>query len=102
MKITVICRVEPGCLGPDGADHVEDFCKLGQKEFDAIDPDKVEWQIVPRFDKTKPEVQYKLRGRYLSEEQSALYLKALGKDPEEFEEDMFKQLTVSVNHYFGR
>lgn len=102
MKITVICRVEPGCLGPDGIDHVEAFCKLGQKEFDAIDPDIIDWEIIPRLDKTKPEIQYKLNGRYLNTQQSALYLNALGKDPDEFEESLFKQLTTSVNHYFGR
>ena len=102
MKITVICRVEPGCLGPDGVNHVEAFCKLGQKEFDAIDPESIDWEIVPRFDKTKPEIQYQLKGRYLNEQQSELYLKALGKDPEAFEEALFKQLTLSVNHYFGR
>lgn len=102
MKITVICRVEPGCLGPTGADHVEAFCKLGQKEFDAIDPDIINWEIIPRFDKSLPELQYKLNGFYLNNGQSELYLKALGKDPEEFEQALFKQLTVSVNHYFGR
>ena len=102
MKMTIICRVEPGCLGPDGADHVEEFCKLGQKEFDAIDPDIFDWEIIPRFDKTRPELQYKLRDRNLNKRQSGLYLKALGKDPDGFEEALFKQLSLSVNHYFGR
>lgn len=102
MKITVICRVEPGCLGPDGADHIEAFCKLGQKEFELIDPNIIEWEIIPRLDKSKPEIQYQLKGRNLSEQQSELYLKALGKDPDEFEDSLFKQLASSVNHYFGR
>jgi hypothetical protein len=102
MKMTVICRVEPGCLGPEGASHVEAFCKLGQTEFDAIDPDIIDWVIVPRFDKHQPEIQYKLNGRYLSGPQSDQYLKALGKDQDAFEEALFKQLTISVNHYFGR
>jgi hypothetical protein len=102
MKITVICRIEPGCLGPYGADHVKKFCALGQKEFDKIDPDQVKWKIVPRFDKNKPEIQYKLNDRYLSQKQSIAYLKALGKDQAKFEEILFKQLGESVNHYFGR
>lgn len=102
MKITVICRVEPGCLGPDGADHVEAFCKLGQREFNAIDPEIIDWEIIPRFNKSLPELQYKIRGRNLNEQQSELYLKALGKEPSAFEEALFKQLTLSVNHYFGR
>jgi hypothetical protein len=102
MKITVICRVESGCLGPDGANLVEEFCKLAQKEFDLIDPDELDWRIIPRFDKTKPEIQYKLNDRNLTQEQSEMYLKALGRDPEEFENALFKQLAESVNHYFGR
>jgi hypothetical protein len=102
MKITVICRVEPGCLGPDGANHVEKFCLLAQKEFDKLEPDQVKWQIIPRFDKDKPEIQYKLNDQYLTEDQSNVYLKALKKDPDQFEESLFKLLTESVNHYFGR
>ncbi|MFT6155020.1 MAG: hypothetical protein ACJA0E_000181 [Bermanella sp.] len=102
MKITVICRVEPGCLGPDGADHVEKFCILGQKEFNKIDPDQIQWKIIPRFDKNKPEIQYKLNGRYLNKNQSVAYLRALGKSQDKFEEILFKQLSDSVNHYFGR
>ena len=27
-KIRVMYRVEPGCLGPEGADHIEDFVAL--------------------------------------------------------------------------
>lgn len=99
MKITVICRVEPGCLGPKGADHVERFCQIAQKQFDKIEPDKVEWQLIPRFDKTEAEIQYKLKNRNLSSEQAHLYLDALGQEQEEFEEELFKQLSTSIKSY---
>ena len=102
MKITVICRVEPGCLGPDGADHVEDFCQYAQKQFNQVDTDAVDWEIIPRFDKTLDEVQYKLKSRILSDQQTGLYLKALGKDQNLFEDVMFQQLTDSVNRYLNR
>jgi hypothetical protein len=75
---------------------------LGQKAFDLIDPDEIDWRLTPRLDKTKPEIQYKLNDRHLTQEQSEMYLKALGKNPEEFEDSLFKQLAESVNHYFGR
>lgn len=102
MKIEVICRVEPGCLGPDGADHVEAFCKMAQKEFDAVDPCSVEWQLIPRWDKTKPEVQFKLAGKMLNDQQAKMYLSAMGREYDDFESGMFKQLTTAINHYFGR
>jgi len=102
MKITVICRVEPGCLGPHGADHVEDFCHFAQKEFDLVDPTKVDWQIEPRFDKTLSEIQYKLKNRNLSSKQAGLYLDALGKEQDAFEETLFKQLAESVSHYMAK
>lgn len=99
MKITVICRVEPGCLGPKGADHVERFCQIAQREFDQVEPDKVEWQLIPRFDKTLDEIQYKLKNRNLSSKQAGLYLDALGQEQDEFEEELFKQLSVSIKNY---
>ena len=40
-KLTVIFRLEPGCLGPDGEDHVEEFCKFAEKEVAPIDSDFV-------------------------------------------------------------
>jgi hypothetical protein len=38
-KLTVTFRVGPGCLGPDGIDHIEGFCKLAKKEVDGLDSD---------------------------------------------------------------
>ncbi len=102
MKITVICRVEPGCLGPDGIDHVDDFCLFAQKEFNQLDSHIIDWHITPRIDKTLDEIQYKLKGRLLSTEQARLYLNALGKEQDDFEDILFSQLTQSVNHYFKR
>jgi hypothetical protein len=38
-KLTVTFRVGPGCLGPDGIDHIEGFCKFAKKEVDGLDSD---------------------------------------------------------------
>lgn len=32
-KIRLMYRVEPGCLGPDGANHIEDFCRFANKHI---------------------------------------------------------------------
>ena len=102
MKINVICRVEPGCLGPDGADHVEAFCKKAQTEFDQIDPCSVDWELIPRWDKTKPEIQYLLAGKLLNEQQTKMYLSAMGREHDDFEGRLFQQLTACINQFFGR
>mgnify|MGYP000004305692 FL=1 len=102
MKITVICRVEPGCLGPDGIDHVDEFCLFAQKEFDLLDTQIIDWKITPRTDKILDEIQYKLKGRFLSGNQAQLYLNALGRKKTDFEDILFSQLSQSVNNYFKR
>ena len=96
MKINVICRVEPGCLGPDGADHV------AQQEFDKVDPCSVDWELIPRWDKTKPEIQYLLAGKLLNEQQTKMYLSAMGREHDDFEGRLFQQLTSCINQFFGR
>ena len=30
LQLAVIYRVEPGCLGPEGAAHIEGFCQFAQ------------------------------------------------------------------------
>ena len=36
-KLTLVIRLESGCLGPKGADLIDDFCSVAQKEFDSLD-----------------------------------------------------------------
>ena len=35
-KLTIQIRVEPGCLGPDGKEHIETFCVAAAKIFAAL------------------------------------------------------------------
>ena len=51
MQLTVIYRVEPGCLGPEGATHIEGFCQFAQPLVAAHTPAFMQWQLQPRFDK---------------------------------------------------
>ena len=51
-KLTVLFRLEPGCLGPKGVEHIDNFCQLAQKEFKSFHSDFVQWTIVPRIDKS--------------------------------------------------
>ncbi|MCW8875588.1 MAG: hypothetical protein OQK04_14525 [Kangiellaceae bacterium] len=101
-KLNVLYRVEPGCLGPDGPERIEDFCQFAEKEVEDLDADFVHWDIVPRFDKTLPEMEYKALQKRLTHEQAAKYLSVFEKDLDEFEEHLHEKLGVLIENYLGR
>lgn len=98
-KLTVLCRVEPGCLGPDGKDHIEGFCRFALTEMTPINSAFVHWIITPRYDKTLPEIQYQLLDRKLSYLQAAKYLEMLGQDPDEFTTALDEKLAGLIEQY---
>jgi len=100
-KITVVIRVEPGCLGPDGNDHVEEFCSVAQIEVEPIDSDFVNWEVVPRFDKSLPEIQYKATNKMLTHDQAAKYLELFNKKLDEFEEHVNEKLAILIDQHLG-
>jgi hypothetical protein len=48
-KLSVTCRVESGCLGPDGANKIVAFCQFAQQEIQFLDSDYVIWHISNTF-----------------------------------------------------
>ncbi len=101
-KLTVLCRVEPGCLGPDGKDHIEEFCDFAQTQVASIDSDFVIWNLVPRYDKTLPEMEYKISDKTLSHDKAAKYLTIFKKNLDEFEEHLNEKLSQLIDQYLGR
>jgi translation initiation factor 2 alpha subunit (eIF-2alpha) len=101
-KLSVIFRVEPGCLGPDGVDHIEDFCKFAKKEVLELDADFVRWVITPRYDKTLAETEYKINNKRLTHDKAEKYLGVFGKNPDEFEEHLQEKLSILIDQYLGR
>lgn len=101
-KLVVIYRVEPGCLGPEGASHVEGFCHFAQQQLKSMDADYISWQVVPRLNKGQPEMQYNVMEKRLTHQQGALYLKALGKSLDEFEEHFTERFYQLIEQYMGR
>ena len=45
-QLTVIARVEPGSLGPDGMDKVEDFCRFANQNMATDGQRYTRWQII--------------------------------------------------------
>lgn len=101
-KLTVTFRVEPGCLGPDGADHIEGFCKHAKKSVASLDSDFVRWVITPRYDKSLPETEYKTNNKRLSRDKAQLYLQVFDKNLDEFEEHLDDHLGELIDQYLGR
>ncbi|MCF6282620.1 MAG: hypothetical protein L3J28_10520 [Candidatus Polarisedimenticolaceae bacterium] len=101
-KLVVVCRVEAGCLGAKGGDHIEAFCHFAQKEYAALGSDYIRWEIVPRHDKSLPEMQYRVNEKKISRDQAAKYLNVFKKKLGEFEDHMHDKLGGLIEQYLGR
>ena len=98
-KLTILFRVEPGCLGPHGRDHINEFCEFAQQQYDALESPLINWQIVSRSNKHLPETEYKLINKNLSEAQAGKYLALFGKELEEFELELHDKLTELIDQF---
>lgn len=101
-KLTVVYRIEAGCLGPTGNELVEDFCIFAQQKFEPVDAKIINWIITPRFDKELPELQYKIQDKLLTAEHAKKYLSMFDKDINEFEEHMEETLVESIEQFMDR
>jgi hypothetical protein len=100
-KLTLIIRVESGCLGPKGLDIVDDFCRLAQKEFESFYADFMHWQIVPRHDAASPEMSYYIDKKRLDSAKAAKYLALFDQDLASIETELEEKLTGLINTYLG-
>jgi hypothetical protein len=101
-KLTVISRVEPGCLGPQGHQHIDEFCRFAQKQADAIDSQLVRWLIVPRTDKTLAETQYEIGEKRLSRDKAVRFLETFDASLDEMEAQLDDNLSRLIERYLGR
>ena len=101
-KLSVVFRVEPGSLGPDGMDHVEAYCTLAQQELGVRLEHFVRWQFVPRYDKSKPEIEYGVGNKKITDAQAGKYLSLFEQDKEDFETDLVVGVAHLINVFFGR
>jgi hypothetical protein len=101
-KMTVIFRIEPGSLGPDGVEHVTEFCLFAQTQLQACSVEYLKWFIEPRFDKSLGEINFQLNNKALTQEQAEKYLTVLGESYEHFEDQLENNLEAMIDQYFGR
>jgi hypothetical protein len=100
-KLTLVIRLESGCLGPTGADLIDDFCSVAQKKFDSLDSDFIHRKVVPRHDKALPEMGYYINDKRLDSEKATKYLKLFDLDLADIETSIEDKLAGLINVYLG-
>ena len=100
MKLCVIYRVEPGCLGPEGLMLINEFCLFAQNNIRMNEANFIIWEIHSRSDKTLPEMEYKLNNKKLSHDKAKKYLEILDIKINELEEHFHEELSNLVEEYF--
>lgn len=100
-KLTVIARIEPGSLGPDGMDKAEDFCRYANQNKAALLRNFTTLQIIPRYDKTKPEMEYFIQHKKLTSVQVIKYLGFFDTNVDDFEDAFYAGLTTLVEHFLA-
>ena len=99
-KIRLMYRVEPGCLGPQGTSHIEDFCRYANKHIKS--PYYCQFVFLPRYDKQVNERQYSVNSRNLSQVQAKAYFNHFEIDIEDFEGQLDELLSKTIDLYFKR
>lgn len=98
-KLAVTYRVESGCLGPKGAELVSNFCQYAHQKIQTLDADYVSWNIIPRQDKTLPEMSYRVLGKAINHTQAEKYLSVFSKSLDDFECHLSDKLTQLINEF---
>jgi len=101
-KLTVIYRVEHGCLGPQGKDHVDKFCDFAQKSFTGPWSAFIEWRFIPRNGISQPEIQYEINSRLLSNDKAEKYLEMFETSVEHLENHLHEKIVALIEQYMGR
>jgi len=101
-RVIGVYSIEAGCLGPNGSDLVEEFCSFSQKELANLNSEFICWMIVPRYDKSVPEVQYKVNNKSLTQSMASRYFAAFDEDIEEYEADLHRIMGSLIERYSGR
>jgi len=100
-KLCVTFRLEPGCLGPQGVEYITDFCESAQKTISDTNAEFVILNIMPRHDKTLPEIEYKINNKKLSHDKAVKYLNVFDKNLDEFEACLQDKLAIHIDEYLG-
>lgn len=102
IHLSVLCRVESGCLGPDGKFFIEDFCAYANEAFNGVLEEQIDWFFVPRHDKSLPEIQYQYTGRNLSRDMAKQLFSFRTIDIDELKESLNEKLSDLIDQFLAR
>jgi len=102
MRLSVVARIEAGCLGPEGDSHIDPFCRFANKAFSEFDKHFVDWFIIPRTDYSAPEFEYQVQKKRLSEEKTDKYLEMFGLSLDSFENKLNNHICDVIERYMER
>ena len=100
-KLKVTYRVEAGCLGPDGLNHISAFCTFAQTELQLSNADYIVWTIVHREDKTLAEIEYSLLGSVINAYKTEKYLSVFGNNLDAFESHISDHLATLIRQFMN-
>jgi hypothetical protein len=98
-KLSIIFRVEPGCLGPQGSSHISAFCHFAQSDLNSFYSNFIIWDIVPRNDKSLAEIEYGIAGKKITDPQAKKYLSMFDENLDDIECSLGDKLAVLIGHY---
>lgn len=101
-KLLVMYRIEPGCLGPQGTDYVEEFCVFAKQKLKNQHGHCLRWAIKPRYDKSLPELEFQMKNVTVSRDNAAKYMSSFDIDLDVFEEELEESLADLVDGFFER
>ena len=101
-KLTILYRIEPGCLGPDGKLEIDEFCLFASTKITDMKLMFVNCTIEPRNDKTLPELQFYLLGKHISYDQAKLYMHKFERDIDVFFEDLDDRLANYIDEFIQK
>lgn len=98
-KLLVTYRVEGGCLGPVGHTHIDKFCEYAQENIENSSSNFINLKIIPRHDKSLPEMQFNLLSKKVTYTQAEKYLSFFGQNLDSFECELSEQLSNLISQY---
>lgn len=100
QQLLVICRIESGCLGPQGHEHVVAFCDFIKDKFTKPDLHFIQWEVAPREGLDFPELEYRLQGKRLLHDHAKKYLSLFNTKIEDFEDYIDDKIIAQIEQYF--
>ena len=96
----MLFRVEPGCMGPAGIDHINEFVDYANQHITSLNKPFVNWRIEARTNKKLPEIEYRVGNKLLKEPQVEKYLTVFGSSVDSFEEEVNERIAEMVDEFW--